>query len=52
MAEVAVREGIGAVLKPHDDRMDFAGSPDTRMMDVEIHDKAGDGETERRVQRV
>lgn len=45
MTEVAVGEGIGAILKPHDNRMYLANGANAWVMYVKIHNEAGNGKT-------
>lgn len=46
VTEVAVGEGVGAVLEPDDNGVELTQGADSWMMDVEVDDHVGDAETE------
>lgn len=46
MAEIAVREGVGAILEPDDDGVDLADDADEWVVDVVVDGEGGDEETE------
>lgn len=52
MTEVAIGEGIGTILQPHNKRMYLAEGPNAWVMDVKIYNKASNGKAEGGIDRV
>lgn len=52
VAEIAVGEGVGAILEPNDDGVDLADGADERVVDVIVDGVGGDKEAGGRVDTV